>query len=90
MGPMPFVYAGRVAAATDLVEQGCGGASVGRVVAVFWGEVVAYEALQCGPARRQCLDRRVLSRQLVGYNGGDQVVLGGEVRVERAVGQPGI
>jgi hypothetical protein len=36
------------------------------------------------------LDSRALGRQLVSRNSGDEIILGREVRIERAVGQAGI
>ena len=87
----PSVYAppGCVRAAPDLVEQGGGGAAVAGVVAVLNRQVLTHELLEA-PARpgAPLAEARALFAELVGDRGGDQVVLGCEVGVEGAVGQP--
>ena len=75
-------------AAPDLVEQGGGGASGAGVVPVLRREVFAQELLQARPAGRQFTETLRLGAHLVGDDAGDEIVLGREMSVERAVGQP--
>ena len=81
---------GGIAAAPDLVEQGCGGAAVLWVVAVLDRQVFAHQlldSLAVGALRAVALE---LLTQLVGDCRGDEVLLRCEVGVEGAVGQPGV
>jgi hypothetical protein len=73
----------RVRAATDLVEQGGGRAAVVGAVAVLNRKVSTHVLLQSGAVRRLRADARALFAELVGDRGGDEVLLGCEVGVER-------
>jgi hypothetical protein len=81
---------GDVRAAADLVEQCGGGASDAGLVTVLGRQVVANEVLESLSAGPQRVVPRHLRAQFVGDNVGDEVVLGGEVCVERPVGEPGV
>lgn len=79
---------GAVRAAADLVEQCGGGASGAGPVTVLGRQIAANEVLKSlstGPQRvaliRQCA-------QFMGDDVGDELVLGGEVGVERSIGEP--
>jgi hypothetical protein len=63
-------------------------AAVAGIVAVLSREVVTHVLLDCGAAGHPLAEARALFAELVGDRGGDQVVLGCEVGVEGAVGQP--
>ena len=77
-------------AAGDLVEQRGGGAAVGALVAVLGGEVGADERFEPGAIGGLGAEALALSSQLVGEDVGDEILLGGEVGVEGAVGQAGV
>ena len=72
----------------DLVEQGSRWATVLGSVTVLGGKVPTHELLDAGITRRQCAEMLCLRAQLIGDRGGDEVVFGGEMRVEIPVGQP--
>ena len=65
-------------------------AAVGGVVAVPGRKVFTHVLLGSGAAGRDRAEAFALFAELVGDRGGDQVVLGWEVGVEGAVGQPGV
>ena len=79
-----FVRAGH------LVEQRGGGAAVGALVAVLGGEVGADERFEPGAIGGRGAEALALNSQLLGEDVGDEVLLGGEVGVEGAVGQAGV
>ncbi len=77
-------------AAGDLVEQRSGRAAVGALVAVLRRQVGADERLESRPIRWLGVNALALCAQLVGEDVRDEVLLGGEVGVEGAVGQAGV
>ncbi len=78
---------GGIRAAGDLVEQGGGRAAVLGAVAMADREVFPQELFGSGVAGCRRAQALALLAELVGDRGDDQVVLGVEVGVERAVGQ---
>src|SRR6188472_3497161 len=76
--------------ADDLVEQRGGGAAVGALVAVLGGEVCADERFEPGAIGGRGAEALALNSQLLGEDVGDEILLGGEVGVEGAVGQAGV
>src|SRR5438067_13637235 len=74
--------------APDLVEQRSGWAAAPGVVSVLNREIRAHDLLESGAARRLRAEALALLAQLFGDRPCDEVLLGFEVGVESAVGQP--
>ena|SRR5688572_18342515 len=75
-------------AASDFVEQGGGRAAVG--LSRMLGRKVAHARIAQLRRGRASALKLALCAYLVGDRGGDEVLLGGEVSIEGAVGQPRI
>jgi hypothetical protein len=71
-------------AAGDLVEQRGRRAAVGALVAVLGRQIGADERLESRPIGRLGVEALALGAQLVGEDVRDEILLGGEVAVERA------
>ena len=71
-------------------EQRSRRAAVGALVAVLGREVDADERLESRPICGLGVEAVALGAQLVGEDVRDKILLGGEVRVEGAVGQAGV